>query len=114
MWCVIINHAIPVDINIIALLKRDDGRKAVFTLESVADLVGAIATGADNVVIQHITEISGEGIKCGVIQTNAKTAQLNISAVEGGAGIHAIAEVKARFGKGRKRAEFGFRSRRCA
>ncbi len=114
MWCVVINHAIPVDINIVALLKSNNGRKAVAALECVADLIGAITTGADNIVIQNITEISSESVECRVIQTNAQTAKLDERTVERRSGIHTITEIEPGFSKGRKRTKLRFGSRRCA
>src|SRR5690606_367140 len=120
---VVLERYVNVGVAVAAFFKRQDGREAVAAGEGVADEVGAVAASEDHVVVDDVAEVTREGYESRFVETNAQTAELDVSITQRAVfaravcvffAVAAAVPVVTQFGERLQGAEFGFRSGREA
>ncbi|EXU82777.1 hypothetical protein AX23_10800 [Brucella melitensis 548] len=77
-------------VNVFAtLFESDHSREAVSAGEGVGDLAGAVGASSDDIIVDDITEVTGEGMEFGFVDTNLETTKRDICKLQIGAGAYA-------------------------
>ncbi|WP_445482833.1 hypothetical protein [Pseudochrobactrum asaccharolyticum] len=92
------------------MFSRDDSGEAVTTSEGVADQVGAVFTSINHVIVDDIAEITGKGVECGFIETDAQATKLHVSKIQSMTTLVTVREVETVFCVSTQSAKLSFRS----
>ncbi|MCY1300840.1 Brucella outer membrane protein 2 [compost metagenome] len=73
---------LAISIGVVALFKRQNCRQAIVTIGGIADKAGAITTCKDHVIVDDIAKVTREGNESRLVETNAKTTELDIAVTQ--------------------------------